>query len=47
MTVLPAMEDLSFARDRWEETLRGLAEDSVLLGELVDAIETARLSPAR
>ena len=42
-----AMEDLSFARDRWEETLRGLAEDSVLLGEIVDAIGTARLFPAR
>lgn len=42
-----ATEDLSFARDRWEETLRGLAEDSVLLGELVDALETVRPSRAR
>jgi len=33
-----AMEDLTFARDRWEETLRGLAEDSILLGEIVDEL---------
>ena len=33
-----AMEDLTFARDRWEETLKGLAEDSILLGEILDAL---------
>jgi len=42
-----AMEDLGFARDRWEETLSGLAEDSVLLGEIVDELETVRACPVR
>lgn len=29
-----SVEDLSFARDRWDETLRGLIDDSVLLREI-------------
>lgn len=38
-----AIEDLSFARDRWDESLRGLLLDSLLLGEIVDELEEGRL----
>jgi DNA-binding transcriptional MerR regulator len=35
-----AIQDLGFARDRWEETLRGLGEDAVLLEEILAELET-------
>jgi DNA-binding transcriptional MerR regulator len=34
-----AIEDLTFARDRWDETLRSLIEDCSLLGEITDELE--------
>jgi DNA-binding transcriptional MerR regulator len=35
-----AIEDLTFARDRWDVTLRGLLRDAVLLDEIVCELES-------
>lgn len=37
-----ALQDLGFARDRWEETLRGLSEDALLLEEILAELESER-----
>lgn len=41
-----AIEDLTFARDRWDETLWGLIEDGALMEEILDGLEHARTGPS-
>lgn len=37
-----AIEDLTFARDRWDETLRGLIADGALMEAVLDELDRAR-----